>query len=67
MIFHLFLTTNIAQKKSIIDTLGMNLLLKALSATILFILLSMSTDCVQCLKDPNWSNNYELRKKIKNI
>ena len=45
----------------------MNLLLKALSANILFILLSMSTVCVQCLKDPNWSNNYELRKKIKNI
>ena len=42
----------------------MNLLMKALGATILFIILSMSTVCVQCLKDPNWSNNYELRKKI---
>ncbi len=64
MMFYLVLTTNIAQKKSIIDTLGMNLLLKALSSTILFIILCMSTVCVQCLKDPNWSNNYELRKKI---
>ena len=45
----------------------MSLLVKALSTTILFILFSMSTVCVQCLKDPNWSNNYELRKKIKNI
>ena len=45
----------------------MDFLLKALGATVLFILLSMSTVCVQCLKDPNWSNNYELRKKIKNI
>ena len=45
----------------------MNLLMKALGATILFIILSMSTVCVQWLKDPNWSNNYELRKKIKNI
>ena len=42
----------------------MDFLLKALGATILFILLSMSAVCVQCLKDPNWSNNYELRKKI---
>ena len=67
MIFYLVLTTNIAKQKSIIETLGMNLLLKALGATILFILLSMSTVCVQWLKDPNWSNNYELRKKIKNI
>ena len=41
----------------------MKLLLKALGATILFILLSMSTVCVQCLKDPNWSSNYELRKE----
>ena len=67
MIFHPVLTTNIGQLKSIIDTLGMDFLLKALGATVLFILLSMSTVCVQCLKDPNWSNNYELRKKIKNI
>jgi len=38
----------------------MNLLLTALGATILFILLSMSTVCVECLKDPNWSDDYEL-------